>query len=75
MAKEEGIPLSGKVVKCERSIFLVECSQKEGVSHIVSASLSGKLRRNYIRIVVGDLVDVEVSAYDPYKGRITYRKK
>lgn len=75
MAKEEGITLSGKVVKCEKSIFLVECAQEEGKSHIVSARLSGKLRKNYIRIVIGDEVDVEVSPYNLNMGRITYRKK
>lgn len=75
MAKEEGIPLSGKVVQVERSIFLVECSQIEGSSHIVKARLSGKLRKNFIRIVVGDEVDVEVSPYDTSMGRIIYRKK
>ncbi len=43
--------------------------------HIVTAHISGKLRLNYIRILPGDKVTVEVSIYDPTKGRITWRKK
>lgn len=42
---------------------------------IVTAHISGKLRQNYIRILVGDRVTVEVSIYDPTKGRITWRTK
>ena len=43
--------------------------------HIVTAKISGKLRMNYIKILVGDSVTVEVSPYDISKGRITWRKK
>ncbi len=43
--------------------------------HIVTAKISGKLRMNYIKILVGDTVTVEVSPYDISKGRITWRKK
>ena len=43
--------------------------------HIVTAHISGKLRMNYIKILVGDTVTVEVSPYDISKGRITWRKK
>lgn len=43
--------------------------------HIVTATISGKLRTNYIKILVGDSVTVEVSPYDISKGRITWRKK
>ncbi len=43
--------------------------------HIVTAHISGKLRMNYIRILPGDKLTVEVSIYDPTKGRITWRKK
>ena len=43
--------------------------------HIVTAHISGKLRMNYIRILPGDKVTVEVSIYDPSKGRITWRAK
>ena len=43
--------------------------------HIVMAHISGKLRMNYIKILPGDKVTVEVSIYDPTKGRITWRTK
>ena len=43
--------------------------------HIVTAHISGKLRMNYIRILPGDKVTVEVSIYDLDKGRITWRAK
>ncbi len=43
--------------------------------HIVTAKISGKLRMNYIKILPGDTVTVEVSVYDLSKGRITWRKK
>jgi translation initiation factor IF-1 len=43
--------------------------------HIIVAHLSGKLRMNYIWILPGDKVTVEVSIYDPTKGRITWRSK
>lgn len=43
--------------------------------HIVTAHISGKLRMNYIKILPGDTVTVEVSVYDLNKGRITWRKK
>ena len=43
--------------------------------HIVTAHISGKLRMNYIKILPGDTVTVEVSTYDLSKGRITWRKK
>ena len=43
--------------------------------HIVTAHISGKLRMNYIKILPGDTVTVEVSVYDLTKGRITWRKK
>ena len=42
---------------------------------IVTAHISGKLRMNYIKILLGDKVTVEVSIYDPTKGRITWRSK
>ena len=43
--------------------------------HMVLAHISGRLRQNYIKIIPGDKVTVEVSIYDPTKGRITWRKK
>jgi len=40
---------------------------------IVLATLSGRMRRHYVRVLLGDRVQVEVSAYEPTRGRITYR--
>ena len=51
--------------------FLVELQNK----HQIIAHISGKLRMNYIRILVGDMVTVEMSPYDLTKGRITWRSK
>ena len=42
---------------------------------VITAHISGKLRQNYIKILLGDKVKVEVSIYDPTKGRITWRSK
>lgn len=46
-----------------------------GEGHEVIAKLSGRMRRNRIRVVLGDKVTVEVSPYDPTRGRITYRQR
>ncbi|HEX9960141.1 MAG TPA: translation initiation factor IF-1, partial [Pyrinomonadaceae bacterium] len=46
-----------------------------GSEHIVLATISGKMRKNRIRILIGDRVDVEMSPYDLSRGRITYRHK
>jgi len=53
------------------AMFKVELSN----SHVILAHISGKLRTNYIRIVPGDRVTVEMSPYDLTKGRITWRAK
>ena len=77
MAKDEVIELEGKVVEVmPNAIFKVEiiseCPMK---GHVINAHLSGKLRMNYIRIVPGDKVKLEMSPYDLSKGRITWRVK
>lgn len=74
MSKEEGIKVSGKVVKAERGRFVVHCELNDKV-HVVTAQLSGALRQNFIRIVPGDIVDVELTPYDLARGRIVYRQK
>ena len=73
MAKDENvIEFEGKVVETlPNANFKVQLPN----GHIVTALLSGKLRMNYIRILPGDTVTVEVSAYDLTKGRITWRSK
>lgn len=74
MAKEEGIVVEGKIIKAERGSFVVEVKMGDTTRNVV-AKLSGKLRKFFIRIVPGDLVDVEISPYDLSKGRILYRRK
>lgn len=71
--KEELIEVSGVIVdKQPNAFFKVRINNSE---HIVMATISGRMRRNRIRILMGDRVDVEMSPYDLSKGRITYRHK
>ena len=71
MAKEEQIQLSGTVVDTlPNTMFRVELEN----GHIVTAHISGKMRKNYIKILTGDTVKVEVTPYDLSKGRITFRE-
>ncbi len=68
--KEEKIEVEGEVVEALPSTpFRI---QVDG-GHTVLAAISGKMRKNYIRILPGDRVKVELSAYDLSRGRITYR--
>lgn len=72
MGKEDVIEVEGKVVEAlPNATFRVELEN----GHNIVAHISGKLRMNFIRILVGDIVTVEVSAYDLTKGRITWRSK
>ena len=72
MAKEERIEFEGTVIEAlPNAMFRVEI---EG-GHKVLAYVSGKMRTNFIRILPGDKVKVELSPYDLTKGRITYRLK
>ncbi len=69
---EEILTLEGKVVEAlPNAQFRVELEN----GHIVLAYLSGKMRRNYIRVFLGDIVRVDMSPYDLTRGRITYRRK
>jgi translation initiation factor IF-1 len=73
LAKEELIPAMGVIVdKQPNAIFKVLIDNSE---HVVLAQISGKMRKNRIRILVGDRVSVEMSPYDMSRGRITYRYK
>jgi translation initiation factor IF-1 len=73
LSKEDLIPAEGLVVdKQPNAFFKVLLNNSE---HVVLAQISGKVRRNRIRILVGDRVSVEMSPYDLSKGRITYRYK
>ena len=72
MPKDDVIEFEGEVVEVlPNAVFKVQLPN----GHIVTAHLSGKLRMNYIRILQGDHVTVEVSVYDLTKGRITWRSK
>ncbi len=72
MAKTDAIEVEGVVVeKLPNAMFKVELENK----HIVLAHISGKLRMNFIKILPGDKVKIELSPYDLTKGRITWRDK
>jgi translation initiation factor IF-1 len=72
MSKEDVIELEGTVIEAlPNTVFKVELQNK----HLILAHVSGKLRMNFIRIVPGDKVTVEMSPYDLTKGRITWRAK
>jgi translation initiation factor IF-1 len=72
MAKEDVIEMEGIVTETlPNTMFRVEL---EG-GHIVTAHISGRMRKHYIRILTGDTVTVELTPYDLSKGRITFRKK
>jgi translation initiation factor IF-1 len=69
---DDKIEVEGTVVEAlPNTQFLVELDN----GHRILAYLSGKMRKFYIRILLGDRVKVEMSVYDPKRGRITYRHK
>ncbi|NMA61689.1 MAG: translation initiation factor IF-1 [Firmicutes bacterium] len=72
MAKDDAIEVEGTVIEpLPNAMFRVELDN----GHKVLAHISGKMRMNFIRILPGDKVTVELSPYDLTRGRITYRKK
>lgn len=72
MAKEDQIEMEGTVIDTlPNTMFRVELEN----GHIVLAHISGKMRKNYIRILKGDKVTVEMTPYDLSKGRISFRHK
>ncbi|MCD6055518.1 MAG: infA [Gammaproteobacteria bacterium] len=72
MAKEDHVEMNGVVIDTlPNTMFRVELEN----GHIVTAHISGRMRKNYIRILTGDKVKVELTPYDLSKGRITYRDK
>ena len=69
---EETITLDGKIVDAlPNAMFRVELEN----GHTVLAYLSGKMRKYYIRVLLGDRVKVEMSPYDLTRGRVTYRHR
>lgn len=70
MAKEEHIEMEGTVIEAlPNTMFRVKLEN----GHVITAHISGKMRKNYIRILTGDTVMVEMTPYDLSKGRIIYR--
>lgn len=72
MAKEEAIEMEGVVIE---SLPNTNFKVKLDNNHIVNAHISGKMRKNYIRILLGDRVTVQLTPYDLTKGRIIFRNK
>ena len=72
MSKEEQLEMEGTVLETlPNAMFRVQLDN----GHIVTAHISGKMRKNYIRILTGDKVMVEMTPYDLSKGRIKFRNK
>ena len=72
MSKDDAIQMEGEVIETlPNTTFRVQL--KNG--HVVTAHISGKMRKNYIRILTGDKVKVELTPYDLTKGRITFRQR
>ena len=72
MSKQDAIELEGKVLEpLPNAMFNVELEN----GHVILCTISGKIRMNYIRILPGDKVTLEMSPYDLTKGRIIWRDK
>lgn len=72
MPKEDQIEMQGSVIETlPNTMFRVKLEN----GHIVTAHISGKMRKHYIRILTGDTVTVEMTPYDLSKGRITFRER
>lgn len=72
MSKEDQIEMQGKVIETlPNTMFRVKLDN----GHLVTAHISGRMRKNYIRILTGDTVTVELTPYDLSKGRIVFRDK
>lgn len=72
MAKEEHIEMEGTIIETlPNTLFRVRLEN----GHVVTAHISGKMRKNYIRILTGDKVTVQLTPYDLTKGRIIFRAR
>ena len=72
MAKEDQIEMEGTITETlPNTMFRVELEN----GHVITAHISGKMRKHYIRILTGDKVKVEMTPYDLTKGRITFRMR
>ena len=71
MAKQDLIEMDGEVIETlPNTTFRVKLQN----DHVITAHISGRMRKNYIRILTGDRVKVEITPYDLSKGRITFRE-
>lgn len=76
MPKRDVIEVEGTVIEAlPNAMFRVELGGQQGNSHVVMATLAGKIRMNFVRIVPGDKVKIELSPYDLTRGRIVWRVK
>ena len=73
LARDDLIPAEGTIIDKQPNAFFRV--QLDNTNHVVLAAVSGKMRKNRIRILIGDRVSVEMSPYDLSRGRITYRFK
>ena len=72
MAGKDTIEMQGTVIEVlPNTVFKVKLEN----DHVITAHISGRMRKNYIRILNGDSVTIEMSPYDLSKGRITFRSK
>ena len=72
MSKEDHIEMEGTVLETlPNTMFRVQLEN----GHVITAHISGRMRKNYIRILTGDKVKIEMTPYDLTKGRITFRQK
>lgn len=72
MSKEDVIEMQGEILEClPNASFRVKLEN----GHVVLGTISGKMRMNYIRILQGDKVSVELTPYDLSRARITFRSK
>lgn len=72
MSKEDSIEMQGTILETlPNTMFRVELEN----GHVVIAHISGKMRKNYIRILTGDKVTVQLTPYDLTKGRIVFRSR
>ena len=72
MAKQDSIEVDGTITEAlSNAMFRVQLES----GHVITAHISGKMRKNYIRILTGDKVTVQITPYDLTKGRITFRAR
>lgn len=71
MANRDRVEFEGDVIDSNKGKFTVKVND----TYTVLCTLSGKIRQNSVKILLGDRVKIEVSEYDPTQGRITYRMK